>query len=122
MGGVISIPLGSLFLFGTDLPGLSINLINIIPMVLLLAIGVYFLIKLAVQAQKRKPTTGTEGMIGLTGKVTADLQPEGFVMVRGEIWKAKSADGKPILRGTPVTVVGVSGLTLIVDEGERKLT
>ncbi|GAV22701.1 hypothetical protein cpu_12110 [Carboxydothermus pertinax] len=119
---MISIPLGSLFLFGTDLPGLSINLINIIPMVLLLAIGVYFLIKLAVQAQKRKPTTGTEGMIGLTGKVTADLQPEGFVMVRGEIWKAKSADGKPILRGTPVTVVGVSGLTLIVDEGERKLT
>ncbi|ABB15978.1 NfeD family protein [Carboxydothermus hydrogenoformans] len=116
VGGVISITLGSLFLFGTDLPGLTISWVNILPLVLLLALGVYLLIKLAVRAQKSKSLTGMEGMIGLTGKVTADLQPEGFVMVRGEIWKAKAVEGKTIPRGTPVKVIGVNGLTLVVDE------
>lgn len=116
VGGVISITLGSMFLFGSNLPGLGLDLINIIPMILLLAIGVYFLIKLAVKAQKKLPTTGAEGMLGLTGKVTEDLTPEGFVLVRGEIWKAKALGGKTILQGKEVKVTGISGLTLLVEE------
>jgi len=37
----------------------------------------------------RKPLTGTEGMIGLSGKALEVLNPYGQVKIRGEIWKRK---------------------------------
>ncbi len=46
--------------------------------------------------------------------VTQDLNPEGTVKMRGEIWRAKSSDGSEIPKGSQAEVVDQEGLLLIV--------
>lgn len=53
--------------------------------------------------------------IGTTGEVRAPLSPFGSVYAAGEEWRAQTADGKPLDRGTPVRVTKVEGLTLTVE-------
>jgi membrane-bound ClpP family serine protease len=52
---------------------------------------------------------------GLLGEVRAPLRPIGSVFAGGEEWRARSADGEPLERGTPVRIVKVEGLTLTVE-------
>lgn len=63
---------------------------------------------------RRKPVSGTNGMIGLQGRVTKTLSPTGTVAVEGEHWKAKSVDGNVIGADESIEVVEVNGLTLLV--------
>ena len=48
---------------------------------------------------------------GPHGVVRRPLEPLGSVYAAGEEWSARSADDRPIERGTPVRVVAVDGLT-----------
>ena len=57
-------------------------------------------------------TAGVDELIGLVGRTTTVLQPEGKVFVRGEYWNA-TADGE-VGEGEPVEVTGVDGLLLRV--------
>lgn len=66
-----------------------------------------------IRAHTRKPLVGPEAMVGLTGVAIEDLDPEGKVLVEGEIWRALSVSGK-IERGSRVVVVDVEDLTLLV--------
>lgn len=66
--------------------------------------------------RRYRVTTGAEGMIGEFAVVQSDCDPRGRVTVRGEGWKAVSEDGTPIPARSPVTVVGIKGLTLTVRE------
>jgi len=52
---------------------------------------------------------------GTVGEVRAPLAPLGSVVAAGEEWTARTADGRPLSRGTPVRVVSVEGLTLTVE-------
>ena len=52
---------------------------------------------------------------GTSGIVRRPLEPVGSIFAGGEEWSAKTADGQPLDRGTPVKVVGTAGLTLIVE-------
>ena len=70
----------------------------------------------AIRARRSKVTTGTAGMMGLTGRAQTALAPEGTVFVRGELWRARSPMN--VSRGEPVRVTGMHGLTLDV-EAER---
>jgi len=49
------------------------------------------------------------------------LNPEGYVQVRGEIWKAE-AEGGFVNRGDPVRIVDIHGLTLRVKPEEGTST
>ena len=62
----------------------------------------------------RKAVSGQEGLIGAVGEVKSDLTPEGMVLCRGELWRARSADGRRLPVGTAIRVVKVDGLRLIV--------
>lgn len=54
-------------------------------------------------------------LVGAEALVTKMCDPEGHVMVRGETWKAVSAErGRPIDTGVRVVVTGNQGLTLFV--------
>jgi membrane-bound serine protease (ClpP class) len=55
------------------------------------------------------------GLVGLLGEVRSDLDPEGGVLVKGSLWRARSDDG-PIPKGARVRVRGVDGLILRVEE------
>ncbi len=67
------------------------------------------------RSYEQDPRSQTERLIGEHGVVLERLAPEGFVRVRGEIWRAaaRSADG-PIENGRRVRVEAVDGLTLVV--------
>ena len=52
---------------------------------------------------------------GTHGVVRSPLAPLGSAYIGGEEWTARSADDRPIDRGTPVTVVAVDGLTVLVE-------
>jgi membrane-bound serine protease (ClpP class) len=53
--------------------------------------------------------------VGSTGVVGSRVAPRGSVYVAKEHWSARSQDGTPIDRGTHVRIVGVEGLTLVVE-------
>lgn len=62
---------------------------------------------------RRQTLVGLPTMEGSKGKVRSPLHPEGQVMIKGELWGAKSIEGD-INIGEVVTVVGQDGLRLVV--------
>ncbi len=65
--------------------------------------------------RKRKVQAGAETLVGRSAVVTARCAPLGQVRLAGEseIWGARCRDGAE--RGETVRVVGLDGLTLIVE-------
>ncbi len=117
IGGVISLTLGSIMLIDVNSFGQVFKISwEIIATVVVLTILFFtFAITLGIKAQRRKPTTGAEGIIGEIGVAISDLDPEGEVRVHGEIWKSKSVAGT-IKTGQKIKVEGISNLTLMVSE------
>ena len=62
---------------------------------------------------RRQAMVGLPTMVGSKGKVKSPLPPEGQVMIKGELWGAKSMDGD-IDVGEVVMVVGQDSLQLVV--------
>jgi membrane-bound serine protease (ClpP class) len=59
--------------------------------------------------------SGSNIATGARGEVRSPLTPLGSVIAGGEEWSARSADGRPLERGTHIRVVKVEGLTLTVE-------
>lgn len=80
---------------------------------IIMAIFVGLLIWATVQGQRRRITTGREGMVGEVAEVKTELKPRGMVMVEGELWTAELDSGiaKP---GEQVIVTKVDNLKLYV--------
>jgi membrane-bound serine protease (ClpP class) len=114
VGGTIALIIGSIMMTGS-VPGVSVGLGFIIPAALAFAIIFLFLGRLALAAQRRPPVTGKEGLIGTAGQARDPLTPDttGYVLVRGELWRARSRS--PVPPGAPIRVLQVNGLTLDVE-------
>jgi membrane-bound serine protease (ClpP class) len=69
-------------------------------------------IYLAVKAQRRKPTTGKEGLLGSTGIVKSKIDPQGKVFIHGEYWDATSDEMIP--EDTQVEVIEVKDIGIKV--------
>ncbi len=118
VGGVISLVLGSLFLFDTAEPSLRISLQVLIPAVLVISGFFIVIIWIATKAQLRKHLTGPEAMIGVETEALTDIANEGNVFLEGQYWRATSA--KSIKKGAKVKIVKVEGLSLIVEETNKE--
>jgi membrane-bound serine protease (ClpP class) len=115
VGGVVSLIIGSLILFESDLPFLRVSWEVIMIVVILIVVFVGLLLFLGVKAQFRKLSVGKEGMVGEIGVARTDIDNQsGSVFVHGEWWNAVSV--KPIKKGTKVKVVGSQGMVLQVEE------
>lgn len=90
IGGVVAMILGSLMLFDTPEPFFKVSLSLILTAVAATAAFFIFAVGMALRAQRRKPTTGAQGIIGEVGVALEKLEPEGRVKVHGEIWHAVS--------------------------------
>ena len=113
IGGVISMLIGSLMLFESPGPFMKLSLFLVLPAVILTALFFTIVLGLAYKAYKRKPVTGSEGLIGLKGVANADITKEsGMVLLRGEIWSAYSDE--TISKGEKITVESVTGLKVKV--------
>jgi membrane-bound serine protease (ClpP class) len=116
VGGIISLFLGSLMLFQSPGEYMQLSLSVIIPAVLVTSAFFIFAMTMAIRARLKKPTTGSEGLIGATGIVTLPLAPDGKVSVHGEFWNATAE--QPIARGEKVEIIGVENLRLKVKKSE----
>lgn len=118
LGGIISLVLGSIMLIESPAPYMKISMYLILPAATATAAFFLFLVGAGIKAQRKKPTTGKEGLIGETGIAQSDimgstsLMGEGKVFVHGELWDAQSSE--EIKNGTEVIVTGVEGLKLQV--------
>ncbi len=114
IGGVIALFLGSLMLISSPFELVSISLSVIITTVLVAAVFFIWVIGLGLKAQRRKPTTGVEGMVGEIGTVVTEIAPgsAGQVRVHGEIWKATSDD--VLKTGDKVSIESFENWTLKV--------
>ena len=114
IGGTIALVIGSIMMTGS-VPGVSVGLGLIIPAALAFALIFLFLGRLALAAQRRPAVTGQEGLVGIAGEARDPLTPDttGYVLVRGELWRARSRS--PIEPGAPIRVLHVHGLTLDVE-------
>ena len=66
---------------------------------------------------------GVEAIIGAVGKVSQDLDPEGFVQLGHERWRALAATGPlPIKAGTRVRIREVRHLTLVVEPADEAIS
>lgn len=112
IAGAVSLILGSLMLF--RIPGAPSQLAYSVLIPTVLTISGFFaaVTSLAVRAQKIRPQTGSEALVGLVGEVEQDLTPEGKVFVNGELWNAVAEE--PISAGEKVEVLSVDSLKLKV--------
>ena len=71
-----------------------------------------FEIMLWLRWRKKRSITGHETMVGMTGKVVTECDPEGQVRVKGMIWKARCPEGVAV--GDEIVVTRIDGMRLDV--------
>lgn len=116
-GGTIALLLGSLMLIDSDDPAMQISRSILIPtmgMAVVITVGSLYL---ASKSAMLKVVTGAEGLIGALGIAQTELNPEGTVMVHGELWNAE-CDGK-IEEGQPVVIEKLDGLKVMVKKSDE---
>jgi membrane-bound serine protease (ClpP class) len=79
------------------------------------AIYSYIMYRIGHPTISYRKVSAPESIVGSTGVVEKDLNPDGFVRVRGELWKAHSKDGY-LAKNQEVTVSGIDGLKLTVNK------
>jgi membrane-bound serine protease (ClpP class) len=122
LGGIASLVMGSLILFSGTSPiygeiGVSPWLIGVI--VAVVVAFFLFVLRAVIRTQRRKQPTGREGLVGKMAEVKTPLEPEGMIMVHGELWQAIIEEGRAEL-GEEVIITKVEGLKLRVNKKGRK--
>jgi membrane-bound serine protease (ClpP class) len=112
IGGVLSLAIGLVMLVDSPIPELQISWPAITSIVVLTTLFFVFALGFALKAQRSKPVTGREGMVGESGVVIKKLNPEGSVQIHGEIWKAQADE--TIKKGSRVEVIEFNGDNLII--------
>jgi len=113
IGGSIAMILGSLMLFEPHKTGIRVGLDVIILATIVTGLFFVFVVGMGLRAQRKKISTGKEGLIGETGVVADTELKKNKVQVHGEWWDARS--DSPLQPGMNVRVVAVDGMTLKVE-------
>jgi membrane-bound serine protease (ClpP class) len=119
VGGIVAMILGSLMLYDAPETGLRISWGVIVPTVGSVALVVVAAVSAGLRALYRPASTGASGMVGQVGVVRSALDPEGQVLVEGELWRAVSQEG-PVAAGEAVEVRALDGLRLTVARSTRR--
>ncbi len=112
LGGLTSLVLGSLALFEIESPAVRLSWTTVAATLGTLTAILLFILTKGLSAQRQKPHPLTT-LVGLVGEAKDDLNPEGWILVRGEYWWAKAED-PPVSRGEQVQVVAQEGRRLRV--------
>ena len=120
IGGVIAMLLGSLMLYDSpDITGIRLSWFVIVPTVGTTAGLVFFAVSMGIRALYRPSVIGSAAMVGRLGVTRTALQPDGQVLIDGELWRAVSPDAG-VGAGEPVQVTAIDGLTLTVTRSTRR--
>ena len=104
IAGIVCLLFGTLTLVSAPIPQMAVS-----PWVALAVSAGFggitvFLVRLAVRARRMKVRLGADALVGSPGSAMEPLNPEGHVLVEGEIWRAVSA--QPIPAGAKLLVTG----------------
>ena len=116
IAGIICLTFGMLTLVAAPVPQMDVS-----PWVALaIAVGfgaiTVFLVRLAVRARQRKARIGADAMVGSAASAMEALNPEGHVLVEGEIWRALASE--PVAAGARLKVVGHEQYLLLVSPAD----
>jgi membrane-bound serine protease (ClpP class) len=103
LAGAICFVIGALMLFDPAGPAYQISLPLAIGIAATLALLIGFALTKAARARRRPAEVGLHRLVGDEGSVRQD----GLVFVDGELWRARSADGDPLVPGRRVRVEAV---------------
>jgi len=65
-------------------------------------------------AHRKKSATGDLRLIGMPAVASTLLDPEGAVLVKGELWLARSADGRSLPANSALNIMGAAEHLLLV--------
>jgi len=117
IGGIISMIIGSLMLFESPGPFIKLSIYIILPAAIATALFFTLTISLALKAHRRRPITGTEGLIGEEGIAGSEITMDGgTALIHGEIWQAYADE--TINKGDKVVVESMKGLKIKVRKKE----
>jgi membrane-bound serine protease (ClpP class) len=108
VAGMISLVVGGLLLFHNAPSRYHVSLPLLIAVAVVLGGFWAFALSKAVQVRRRPVAVGVHELVGAPAQVRGD----GYVAVRGELWRARSLDGAPLRPGDRVRVENVDGLVL----------
>ena len=126
VAGIVCFALGAAALYtepGTPAaPDVSVAIPVVVTMTVLTAAFMVLVMFAAIRTRHAPTTAGTIGAelanVAL-GEVRRPLTPIGSVYAGGEEWSARTADERPLQRGTPVRIVSRDGLTLVVEPADQ---
>jgi membrane-bound serine protease (ClpP class) len=81
---------------------------------ILASIAAFAVVIVVALYQHKKASVNDFQLIGETAQVDKELDPEGTVIVCGELWRAKSQDGTFISANASVRVVGFENHLVLV--------
>lgn len=119
VGGIAALVIGGLILFSGAPDALRLSPWGI---ALGVAISLLFFISVmtaALRVRLRRPITGEEGIVGTVGEAQTDIAPEGTVMTKGTLWRARTME-TGIAAGARVKIMASEGLVLLVEPLHEK--
>lgn len=118
IGGLVSLVAGGVVLFSGAPPPLELS-----PWALLAAVATTLLffvsvMTAALRVRLRRPVSDEAGIVGVVGEAQTDIAPEGTVLTKGTIWRARTME-TGIAAGSRVKVMATEGLVLLVEPLEE---
>ncbi len=81
------------------------------------------ILTVALRAQNRKVSVGSETVIGTVGRARTDLSPKGMIQLGGELWSARTVQGAECIReGKRVEAIELDGLRVVVRRVESDVS
>ncbi|MCL2149471.1 MAG: hypothetical protein FWH51_00860 [Dehalococcoidia bacterium] len=117
IAGIAALIAGSLCLFHD---GPSIHPALIAAVVIIMSVAFILGSNRAVKAQRLRVSAGPEDLISRIAAVRTSLEPEGTVMVEGELWQAELDNGQAQV-GEEVIVTAIHGLKLVVTKKNKEV-
>ncbi|MDQ3877774.1 MAG: nodulation protein NfeD [Actinomycetota bacterium] len=114
LGGVVALVAGGLLMFSGAPPSLSLSPVAIGVAVVLTFVFFISVMTAALRVRLRRPITGEEGIGGEVGEAKTDIAPEGTVLTKGTLWRARTME-TGIAAGSKVQVKAAEGLVLLVE-------
>ncbi|MGH2695312.1 MAG: NfeD family protein, partial [Actinomycetota bacterium] len=119
VGGVAALVAGSLILFSGVDPALRLSPWAVVVAVILTLVFFVSVMTAALRVRLRRPIAGEEAIVGLLGEAKTDIAPEGTVLTKGTLWRARTME-TGIAAGEKVKIMATEGLTLLVEPYEEE--
>jgi membrane-bound serine protease (ClpP class) len=111
VGGAVMFVIGALMLFDPAGEAYQVSLWTAIGIAAALALVIGVALSRVARIARRPSPVGLDHLVGEEGEIRRD----GYVFLEGELWRARSGDGAPLVPGERVRVQSVAdGLELVV--------